>query len=148
MSMDTPSRYVTTNDSQELFVIPCGAGYTCLGYDVAYNRHQQLAAWLGRPEQGPFERGTLRAYTAYEALFSIAAARCAETGEQCPIELTPQLVGLEGRRVEVVDAYGQRRRFIVGKSTGWMPCHIERHNARSAGGPAAMGPYKSVMVIR
>ena len=28
-------------------------------------------------------------------------------------------MGLEGRRVEVVDAYGETRRFNVGRSTGW-----------------------------
>jgi hypothetical protein len=33
-------------------------------------------------------------------------------------DLSPQLVGLEGYRVEVVTTYGETRRFIVGKSTG------------------------------
>jgi hypothetical protein len=59
------------------------------------------------------------------------------------------LIGLEGRRVEVVEADGQRRRFKVGKSTGWIPCHIELANERSSGGMAVMGePFKSVRVIR
>ena len=59
--------------------------------------------------------------------------------------LTPQLKGLEGWRVEVVDCYGERRRFIVGRSTGWSPCHIEVARRDSTGGPAVMGtPFKSV----
>ena len=62
--------------------------------------------------------------------------------------LCPQLKGLEGARVEVVDHDGETRRFNVGRSTGWRPCHIEIHNARSTGGPAAMPSYRSVRVIR
>jgi len=64
------------------------------------------------------------------------------------VNLTPQLVGLEGRRVEVVTTYGETRRFHVGKSTGWIPCHLEIHNARSSGGGSAEKQYKSVRVIR
>ncbi len=59
-------------------------------------------------------------------------------------DLTPQLVGLEGHRVEVIDAYGERRRFIVGKSTGWRPIHLEIKTRRSLGGEAASKQYKNV----
>lgn len=63
-------------------------------------------------------------------------------------EVAPQLVGLEGRRVEVVDAYGETRRFTVGRSSGWMPCHLEIARRDSNGGPAVTGaPFKSVSVI-
>lgn len=62
-------------------------------------------------------------------------------------KLTPQLVGKEGYRVEVVGMNGTRRRFIVGKSTGWVPCHLEmRNRASRAGGPAAK-EYRSVRTI-
>ena len=62
--------------------------------------------------------------------------------------LTKQLVGLEGKRVEVVDNYGEKRRFIVGRSTGWRPCHIERKLRTSHGGFSADAGYASVRVIR
>lgn len=62
--------------------------------------------------------------------------------------LTPQLKGLEGCRVEVVTTYGETRRFIVGRSTGWVPCHLEVHNRRSHGGPSAEREYASVRVIK
>jgi hypothetical protein len=63
--------------------------------------------------------------------------------------LTPQLIGLEGRRVEVVETAGdQPRRFNVGRSSGWRPCHIELHTARSNGGHAAAWTYHSIRVIR
>lgn len=58
--------------------------------------------------------------------------------------LTPQLIGLEGWRVEVLDHDGNTRRFLVGKSTGWVPCHIELHNIRCYGGGPARKSYQTV----
>lgn len=58
--------------------------------------------------------------------------------------LTPQLIGLEGWRVEVVDIHGKCRRFIVGKSYGWRPCHLEIKTIRSACGDPARSQYQSV----
>ena len=63
-------------------------------------------------------------------------------------DLSSQLKGLEGLRVEVLTTYGEVRRFKVGKSTGWRPVHLELANSRSSGGPAAEKEYKSVRVIR
>ena len=58
--------------------------------------------------------------------------------------LSSQLAGLEGWRVEVVTAYDETRRFYVGRSTGWRPCHIEVARRNCYGGPAAESNYKSV----
>jgi hypothetical protein len=58
--------------------------------------------------------------------------------------LTQQLIGMEGWRVEVVTDYDEKRRFIVGRSTGWIPCHIEVKRRDSTGGPSAEKHYKSV----
>lgn len=62
--------------------------------------------------------------------------------------LTPQLIGLEDWRVEVVDMHGERRRFIVGRSTGWRPCHLEIKTLRSMGGDPARSQYQSVKPLR
>jgi hypothetical protein len=62
--------------------------------------------------------------------------------------LTKQLVGLEGWRVEVITTYGEKRRFIVGRSTGWRPCHLEIARRDSSGGGAADSRYESVKAIR
>jgi hypothetical protein len=62
--------------------------------------------------------------------------------------LTAQLIPYEGDRVEVVDQWGDTRRFWVGKSTGWRPCHLEIHNARSSGGGAASDRYNQITRIR
>jgi hypothetical protein len=61
--------------------------------------------------------------------------------------LTPQLVGLEGYRVEVVTDYDETRRFIVGKSTGWKPIHLEIARRNSSGGGPADRRYKSVRTL-
>ncbi len=62
--------------------------------------------------------------------------------------LTPELIGKEGMRVEVVTTYGETRRFWVGRSSGWRPCHLEIHNTRAISGPAAETSYRSVRVVR
>ncbi len=58
--------------------------------------------------------------------------------------LTTQLLGFEGWRVEVDTDYGETRRFIVGRSTGWRPCHLELPRRDSSGGSPASKEYKSV----
>ena len=58
--------------------------------------------------------------------------------------LSPQLVGLEGWRVEVVTNYGETRRFIVGRSAGWYPCHLEVFRRSSSGGVSAEKSYQSI----
>jgi hypothetical protein len=56
--------------------------------------------------------------------------------------LTRDLIGLEGWRVEVVDYMTQeKRRFIVGRSSGWRPCHIELKLRTSRGGISADSKY-------
>lgn len=64
--------------------------------------------------------------------------------ERSDAGLTPQLVGLEGWRVEVVTDYNETRRFIVGRSTGWVPCHLEISRRSARGGGSAEKYYKSV----
>jgi hypothetical protein len=58
--------------------------------------------------------------------------------------MTSQLIGLEGCRVEVLDASGERRRFIVGRSTGWRPCHLEIKSERACSGDPARSYYQTV----
>lgn len=58
--------------------------------------------------------------------------------------LTPQLIDHEGWRVEVVTTYGETRRFYVGKSTGWQPCHLEIKRRDSLGGVSAEREYASI----
>lgn len=62
--------------------------------------------------------------------------------------LSGQLIGLEGWRVETIDEQGDKpRRFIVGKSTGWRPCHLEISRRSALGGNPALRTYASVRKI-
>jgi len=151
-------RGVTLNDEQELYVIQAGGGgYSCLGYDVCLDRIDRITTELAGRRAMPenfidgtvkVERGTLGAYDVYRALQAHLIKVCKDQNERAVYDLTPQLTGLEGRRVEVVDMHGETRRFKVGLSTGPIPIHLELHNVRSAGGMGAAREYKSVRVVR
>lgn len=135
---------VHLNADGTLYVIPEHGGWSCLGVDVLIERYNRLAAeigWRGFPLE---ERGTLEGYARYQAL--LAHAR--ESGRRYSADLTPQLVGREGERVEVEARDGSVRRFWVGKSTGWVPIHLEVKAARSLGGLPADRDYLSVRTIR
>lgn len=49
-------------------------------------------------------------------------------------DLHPDLLGLEGWRVELVYVDGAKERGIVSRSTGWRPCHILLPRIDSSGG--------------
>ena len=148
---------VTINAVQELYVIPSYdrgkvSGYSCLGFDYLLQRANAVADWLIREGQHatriPAEgRGTPRAYASYLALMSQGSTYNRTTGKRCDGELEPQLIGLENKRVEVTYNDGRTERFWVGKSCGWMPCHLEVKRRDSTGGGATCGPYKSVRVV-
>lgn len=136
---------VTINHESRLYVIPAGDGYTTLGFDYAEKRRVAVLEWVGmKPVKTPL--GTAEHYAAYVSAMRIGADFAAQTGKKCPAELTPELVGLEGKRVEIQLPDGERHRFKVGKSTGWMPCHLELANARSTGGGAVYFPAGSRVV--
>jgi hypothetical protein len=125
-----------------------GGGYSCHGFDVVERLTNSYAGWLHR-DPPEVQKGTLEAYVAYKELLGHVMDVCRTKKLQCPVELTPQLVGFEGKRVEVVDCYGETRRFQVGKSTGPIPIHLELHNRDSHSGMAVTGtPFKSVRVVQ
>lgn len=141
---------VKVDREDRLYVIPCGRGYSCLGFEVAEERQRAVAEWMKQPCMMPdaASRGTEAGYASYEAAMRAGEAHAIRTGTRCPADLTQQLDGLEGKRVEVVDGHGERRRFYVGRSTGWFPVHLEISRRDSTGGPAVMGaPFASVRVV-
>lgn len=149
------SNFHSINEEQKLYVIDAGGGYSCLGFDVCEARTLQYVAWLeGMGWVCPADKlaacrskGTQAAYMAYEEICAIAFDLHRKTGVRCNAELTPQLIGLEGKWVEVVDKYDEKRQFKVGRSTGWAPIHLEIEG-NADGGPGVSGtPFKSVQVI-
>lgn len=133
-----------------VYVLNHGKFISCLGFDVVLKKAAALASELSSPEYFPVqtERGTMTAYRKYAALVDKARQKNIATGWRSRVELTADLIGLEGKRVEVIDCYGDRRRFIVGRSTGWIPCHLELKTSCSSGGEAVWGtPFNSVIIV-
>jgi hypothetical protein len=139
---------ITLDNRQSLYVIGTTAGTTCLGFDVCHKRSIAMAKWLDVEAPNESYWGTNQGYEKFKELVEKCRIRFETTGEKCPTELIPELIGLENKRVEVVDKWGEKRRFIVGMSSGWIPCHLERKRKDSNGGPSVMGaPFKSIKVV-
>lgn len=138
---------MTINKEQRLYVYQCGAGVSCIGFEYAEKQIKAVSQWIGF-KSSKKRLGTLGHYKLYQEAMEAGREYHNRTMERCCAGLTPQLVGAEGKRVEVVDSYGEKRRFQVGKSTGWMPCHLEIARRNSSGGPAVMGtPFKSIRFV-
>lgn len=148
---------IAINRTLRVYVIPTKHGrrdgFTCLGFHLAFDKAAAVAKWLaerGVDVEFPNEAsiGRVRGYREFAAVVLAARKYFKDTGVRCPVELTEALIGLEGTRVEVVDSFGDKRRFWVGKSTGWIPCHIELARRDSSGGfPVYGAPFRSLTVI-
>lgn len=132
----------TLNDSQRLYVIAHTGYVTCLGYDVAERKRRAVRAWINPAAANDCvaEPGTLEHFAEYQAAMVDGAAHNRATGKRCPAELVAELVGYEGKRVEVTTPDNETTRFWVGRSTGWMPCHLEIARRNSSGGPPVYFP--------
>jgi hypothetical protein len=138
---------VTINDKDRLYVIKCGKGYSTMGWDYCAQKARALALELGAPDTTALP-GSLAMYQYWKTACARGQERNAATGWRSAADLTPSLIGLEGKRVEVVDEWGATKRFLVGKSTGWMPCHLAIARRGCSGGPAvSIGTPRSVRVV-
>lgn len=149
---------VAANHEQRLFVIPSFngkgkiAGYSCLGFQNCYDKTAAIVKWLNEVTGSHFDlledteeaKSSLKSYSYYQMLCNIATELNAATGIRCNAELTPQLIGLEGKIVEVEDNSGDVRKFKVGKSTGWMPIHLEVEKNQNGGCGTWGTPYRKV----
>lgn len=138
---------VTIDDKDRLYVIKCGKGYSTMGWDYCARKARALALELGAPDTTALP-GSLAMYQYWKTACARGQERNAATGWRSAADLTPSLIGLEGKRVEVVDEWGTTKRFLVGKSTGWMPCHLAIARRNCSGGPAVcIGTPRSVRVV-
>lgn len=142
-------KLVKINTTDRLYVIQAGEGVTCYGFDVLDKTARAVATWskVIPPVDLLGEIGTAGHFEQCNQILEYGAKYAAKTGTRCDYELTPQLIGLEGKNVQVIDCDGENRRFRVGRSTGWMPCHLAIEG-REDGGPSVLGPFKSVRVLK
>lgn len=125
---------ITINETQRLFVIPCGNGYTCMGFEYLDQMNKAIRNELAMAlPSAPI--GTIEQYREYERAADMAKSYFEKHNRQMSCGLHPRLKGLEGYRIECT-RYGEKVRFWVGKSTGWIPSHLAIHNSRSRGGDA------------
>lgn len=136
-----------TNSDQRLFVIRSGNGYTCLGFDVCEKRTRKLITELKSDIKELPAKGTIDAFYLYEILCEYVRELHQTNGFRSSTDLNPKLIGLEGKRIEA-KVYGEISRFIVGKSTGWIPCHLEIKNKRSSGGCGLPSDPDEIEVLR
>lgn len=146
-----PQNTVTVNHDQRLYVIPSGNGYSCHGFDVVERLISHLIKEGLTPPQVAAEVGTAERYAQYHTLCAEGYTK-SRSGWKSTAELTPELVGKEGRCVEVAhqwrDGETETVRFQVGRSSGWMPCHLQLTQRGVSGGPAVcLGKILSVRVI-
>lgn len=137
--MSSYPRLERIDKDARLYVINYGSHVSCIGWDKAETDMRAFCAWVGMLDVIE-PRGTQEHYAAYAATIASAQRYAAETGARCNAFLIPELIGREGLRVEVTYPGGERKRFKVGKSTGWAPCHLELHNKRSHGGSPVHWP--------
>lgn len=139
-----------------LFLLSHGEGYTTLGFAVCFEWTAALAKELKKVAPSPIEKWLGKEedyyqslYDYYEELKELAEEKNKKSGWRSKTQLTPQLIGLEGKVVRVVDKHDDERVFIVGKSTGFIPVHLEIEADGELGGSAVYGaPFKSVKVVR
>ena len=114
--------------ARRLYTCPVAGGWSSFGFDYADRDNRAIREELNLPAPVAVV-GTVEALQ--ELRDAQEAARL--SGRRLECGLHPKLRGLEGSRVEAT-LYGERVRFQVGKSTGWIPCHLQIHNSRSTGG--------------
>lgn len=136
---------VTINAKDRLYVISEGNGYSCLGFDVLDNRATRLAKELGLPWCSSLPHDENK-YRLFSKLQDVAHDRVMKTGNRIECELHPALVAYYHERVEVTFENGNKERFRVGRSTGWIPCLLRLYNSRSSGGMAIDRDEKIVQV--
>lgn len=134
-----------SSDYPDMYQIQSGKCYSNLGFDVCYKRCKKLRNELGTL-MFLAKRGTLKLYEQYLELTKMARKKNKETGWESKSELIPEFIGLEGKRVEVEYSWGKER-FYIGKSTGWIPCHLEIKRKDSHGGREVLSGFKSFKLL-
>lgn len=135
------------NYEQRLYVLKCGDGVSCYGFDVVTKKTNRLAKEMQEPIFDLHETGTPEHYYTYCILVHKAQLKNSTTGWRSQSELNPKLIGMEGKRIEAT-VYGERIRFYVGRSTGWIPCHLLIKSKRSHGGESLPADPEEIQDIK
>jgi hypothetical protein len=120
----------------------------CVGIASAERTRRAARKWLDGVDPGPMETGTPEHYEAYVEASDEAWAHHRETLERSEDDLVPALRGKEGKWVIVVDGdTGLSRAVLVGRSSGWLPVHLECGGDGSDGIPIDVRPGSVIVPI-
>lgn len=119
-----PEKLIKINKEEKLYVLSTdGKYFSCLGFELVMKRAKALSEEIN--EKFKIQRpGTKKAYKELCRLTEIARRKNKATGWRSQSELYKPFINNEGKRVEVEYTWGEKEKFIIGKSTGWIPCHI------------------------
>lgn len=134
---------IKINQEQELFVIPCGNGFSCFGFENCFNAATQLATLLGHTLPSIAEKGTLIQYAEYAQLTSEYGKR-GDLNSRTWFDFgTPKEVE---RILEQARLNGEKLRIFLGDSkTGrcWLEeCDVVGYIGRS------MGPMRAPILLK
>lgn len=139
---------IKIDKKRRLYIIQFGKCYSCYGFEVLKNKLNRLAKEYNREDLSVKRAGTIKAYNNYLKVVKIAEKRFKTEGYKSKSELIPEFIGKEGKKVEVVTSYGTKERYIIGKSTSFIPCHLELKQRNSSGGGSVTGyPFKSIKFL-
>jgi hypothetical protein len=125
---------IKIDKEQKLYILSAGKNHiSCLGFEVVMKRVKALAEEMSEKFYAK-RLGTKKMYKELSRLTEIARRKNIRTGWRSQSELYKPFIYNEGRRVEVEYNWGEKERFIIGKSTGWIPCHIMLKRIDSHGG--------------
>ena len=133
-----PEKLIKINKEEKLYVLSTNGKYfSCLGFEVVMKRVKALSEEMNEKFKVKIP-GTKKAYKELCRLTEIARRKNKLTGWRSQTELYKPFIGQEGRRVKVEYTWGEKERFIIGKSTGWIPCHLTIKKSNSIGGAALL----------
>lgn len=129
------SEFKGSNPLTRTYIYASGSagGVGVIGWAHAHRMMAAVCEWMRFPCPD-VEVGTEAHYAAYRLALTMGQKHFLRTATKCPAMLYPVLIPFEGQRVEVRSTDGSKRRFIVGKSVGWMPVHLEMARKDSKGG--------------
>jgi hypothetical protein len=115
---------ITLNHDQKLYVIPCGQGFSCFGFDNARGHARHIADRLGRPELAfaAGEYGTLDGYATYQR--AVQAWAASPLSRQTYFD--PGTPADASRVLEACRKSGDKVRLILGDTTtgeSWLDEH-------------------------
>lgn len=117
---------VGTDPNEELYVIRAAAGaVTTIGWDTVRDLIERYALNLEIDPPPTTVRGSVEEFDTMANLRDALRRRFEQTGEAAVAELSPQLAGLEGRRVRATRLDGSVISFVVGITDGFLPHHVE-----------------------